>query len=583
MAKIDFTFKKQEIRSRAYPNYWDLIALLLVFAILFLLAFGAKEMTLPFDLGTPLQIDLNPEYLPYYALRSVIRMLIALALSLLFTFIVGTAAAKNKHAERLIIPLIDILQSVPVLGYLSIAVPAFIALFPQSMLGPECAAIFAVFTAQVWNITLSFYQSMMTIPKDLREASDVLQLSAWQRFWRLEVPFAMPGLLWNMMMSMSASWFFVVASEAVSIGNQNIVLPGIGAYIAIAVKQANLTAIGYAILAMFAVIILYDQLLFRPLNQWLSQFKTEANEDESESNSWLIHLFRRTHLLRSLSAMPSWLFENFVNLPRQKFKSTTITVAHTSHAKLQRVFLMVWYGLLIAGIILGLYLVSRTIFENVALKEFWHVIALGAATGARVLILIALSSLIWLPLGVWIGMRPRVAGYAQPIIQFLASFPVNLFYPIFVLLIVNHNLNVNIWCSPLMILGTQWYIAFNVIAGTLAMPKELRLAARNFQVKGWLWWKRLVIPGIFPYFLTGAITAAGGAWNASIIAEALYWGKTHLIAYGLGAYITEQTQLADFPKVTLGIMVMCLYVVGINRLIWKPLYRLASERFNAEG
>jgi len=574
-----WTFAKNELASWNYPNYWDAVALCLVLAILVLLGIGAKGMATPYHLGDVIPISLDPANLPYYAFRSILRMGIALMCSLLFTFIIGTAAAKSTHAERIIIPLIDILQSVPVLGYLSITVVAFIALFPNSMLGPECAAIFAIFTAQVWNMVLSFYQSLRSIPNDLKEAASMLQLSPWQRFWRLDVSFAMPGLLWNIMMSMSASWFFVVASEAISVSNQNITLPGIGSYIALAVQQANILCVGYAIVAMFVVILIYDQLIFRPLNEWIEKFKFEQVNEEIAGSPWIVTLFRRTKWLRQSSNFIEISWNYFVNLP-VILRKPNLEKQIKFRKKKQKIYgIVLWYMLLTATLITAITILVQFILMAVTLKEVLHVIFLGSLTATRVITLIILSSLVWIPLGVWIGLRPGIANIAQPLIQFLASFPVNLFYPVAVLLIVTFHLNANIWASPLMILGSQWYIAFNVIAGTIALPKDLRQAANSLNVRGWLWWRRLILPAIFPYYVTGAITAAGGAWNASIIAEVVSWGNTHIVATGLGSYITQQSHLGDFPRLALGISVMCLYVLVINRLIWRPLYCLATDRY----
>ncbi len=494
---------------------------------------------------------------------------------------VGTAAAKSRHAQRLLIPLIDIMQSVPVLGYLSITVVGFIALFPNSLLGPECAAIFAIFTAQVWNMTLSFYQSLRTIPYDLKEAARMFHLSAWQRFWRLEVPFAMPGLLWNVMMSMSGSWFFVVASEAITVNQQNITLPGIGSYIALAVQQANVHAVLYAILAMFVVILLYDQILFRPLSDWIQKFKFEQTGEDEGTSSWIVHLFRRTHWLRHTSSLLAKLWDGFVNLRPFLKKPGAFSGFDYYHRK-SKYGVVIWYVLVSLSLLASAIILVQFVFASVSLPEAGHVIYFGAITAFRVLVLIVLSSLVWIPLGVWIGMRSDIAHAAQPIIQFLASFPVNLVYPIVVLVIVRFDLNANIWTSPLMILGSQWYIAFNVIAGVSALPKDLRQTASLFNVRGWLWWKRLILPGIFPYYVTGAITAAGGAWNASIIAEVVHWGKTTIVATGLGAYITNQSTSGDFPRLALGIGIMCIYVLVINHILWRPLYRMASERFRLD-
>src|SRR3989338_2562193 len=292
------TYTKNEAISWPIPNYWDALALVLVLGALIVFVLGAGEMVGHFHLGEKIIISLNPEKLPYYAFRSVMRMLIALGCSLIFTFTIGTLAAKNKHAERFLIPVIDILQSVPVLGYLSFTVVGFLALFRGNMLGPECACIFVIFTAQVWNMTLSFYQSLRSMPEDLKEVAIMFRLSAWQKFWRVEVPFAMPGLLWNSMLSMSASWVFLVASEAITVANQNITLPGIGSYIALAIFHADKAAIFYAIIAMFVVIFLYDQLLFRPLVAWAEKFKAEESASEIVAQSWVLDLFQRAEFFK---------------------------------------------------------------------------------------------------------------------------------------------------------------------------------------------------------------------------------------------------------------------------------------------
>ncbi|MGQ3889323.1 ABC transporter permease [Legionella sp. CNM-1927-20] len=534
-------------------------------------------MAVPYQLGDPLPISLSPTKLPFYAARTVLRMFIALILSILFTFIVGTLASKNRRAEQIIIPAIDILQSVPVLSFLSITVTGFIHLFPNSLLGPECASIFAIFTAQVWNITFSFYQSLKTLPDDLKEAAAMFQLSAWQRFWKVEVPFSMSSLLWNMMISMSASWFFVVLSEAIVVAHQQIRLPGVGSYIAVAIEQHNLAAVGYAILTMIIVIFLYDQILFRPLIAWSEKFKMEQRPDEEEYQSWLIDLIRSSQLVKRLRNNASIIKEKFVNarwLSRGPPASKEVDIHQ------QRRLDWIWNSIVLLGIASGGWFLLEFILAKLKFSDILYVLALGAATGTRVIILIILSSLIWIPVGVWIGLRPRIAQKIQPIIQFVAAFPANLFYPLIVIAIVRFNLSVEIWVTPLMILGTQWYILFNVIAGASAIPRDLYLAANNLGLSGWLWWKRLALPGIFPFYITGAITAAGGAWNASIVAEWVSWGNTTLKATGLGEYIQASTLAGDFPRIALGTGMMCLYVLAFNHLLWRPLYRLAHERFN---
>lgn len=572
------TYTKGEGIKWPKPNSWDAVAFCVFFGIVILLAYGAQQMAVPYQLGQAIPISLSPKYLPYYALRTVLRMFIGLFFALLFTFIFGTWAGKSKRAERIIIPAIDILQSVPVLSFLSITVTGFIVLFRGSMLGPECAAIFAIFTAQAWNMALSFYQSVRTVPYDLREAAKIFHLSAWQRFWRVDVPFAMPGLLWNMMMSMSGSWFFVTASEAFSVANQQITLPGIGSYIVLATQHADKHAIIYAILAMFVVILLYDQFLFRPLAEWVQRFKFDSVEDVTTEQAWIVKLFQRTILLNRLGSFIGTLADAIVNLQifngSKKIKMAPLSV------KKKLDYVAVLYPLFVGGLIVGaLTVVCYFLFTKLSWQELKHLIFLGGCTGLRVMVMIIISSLIWVPIGVWIGFRPRVAAVIQPIMQFLAAFPTNLTFPVVAILIVKYHLNVEIWASPLMVLGTQWYILFNVIAGTSALPKELKQSTATFGVRGFLLWRKLILPGIFPFFVTGAITAAGGAWNASILAEVISWGAINLHATGLGSYISNAASAGNFQHVVLATIVMCLFVVCINRLLWRPLYNLAAEKF----
>lgn len=559
-------------------NRWDFVLLILIIAVLFFLGWAGAQMATPYQLGDQLPISLDPVNLPFYALRSVIRLFIALIISIVFTLIIGTLAAKNRRAEQVIVPAIDIMQSIPVLSFLSITVTGFIHLFPNSLLGPECASIFAIFTAQVWNMIFGFYQSLKSVPYDLIEVSSMFRLSAWQRFWKLEVPFSMSSLLWNMMVSMSASWFFVVLSEAISVANQNIRLPGVGSYIALAIEQRDLYAVGYAILTMVIVIFLYDQILFRPLIAWSEKFKMEQSPEDAEYQSWLIDLIRGSRLMKRCFQATSSFTNLFINA--RWFRLSDSKAIKEVDIRKQRLQDKFWGIVAILAIVGGGWLLLKFILEELKVSDIAHVFLLGAATGARVIVLIVLSSLVWIPIGVWIGLRPRVAQRIQPVIQFVAALPANLFYPLFVIAIVKLHLNVEIWVSPLMILGTQWYILFNVIAGASRIPRELYLAADNFGLKGWVWWKRLALPGIFPFYITGAITAAGGAWNASIVAEWVSWGDTTLKATGLGEYIQASTAAGDFPKIALGTGMMCIYVLAFNHLIWRPLYRLAEKRFN---
>ncbi len=577
MANNHIYFTNDEKVNRLLTR-WDFLLLIFICSLLVFLGLAAQQMATPYAIGEPLPLSLLPQKLPIYALRTVLRMFIALMFAILFSFIFGTLAAKNRRAELLIIPAIDILQAVPVLSFLAITVIGFIHLFPGSLLGPECAAIFVIFTAQVWNITFSFYQSLKTIPHDLYEAAVMFQLSPWQRFWKIDVPYSMSGLLWNIMMSMSASWFFVVLSEAIVVAHQEIRLPGVGSYIALAIEQHDLQAVGYAIITMMVVIFLYDQILFRPLIAWSEKFKVEYAADEAEAQSWFLDLIRRSYYLRVFDYGLCVLRDKFINGSCRHLFGTKILPKHSSSERSTLHYCCNAAISLLLGA--ALYGLIGYIITQINGREILHVMFLGAMTGSRVIVMILLSSLIWIPVGVWVGLRPHWVQALQPVIQFAAAFPANLFYPLFVVAIVRFHLNVEIWVTPLMILGTQWYILFNVIAGTSKIPRDLCLMADNMGLKGWLWWRRFALPAIFPFYITGAITAAGGAWNASIVAEWLSWGPVVLKATGLGAYIQASTLTGHFPGIVMGTVMMCLYVLLFNQILWRPLHRMAYTRFN---
>jgi NitT/TauT family transport system permease protein len=562
-------------KRRPLPSRWDLLAALLALGLVVFLAEASRGITQPLaDLASS-QISLDPANLAGYAARTTLRMLAAMALSLLFTFTYATWAAKSRRAGTVLLPLLDILQSVPILGFLSVTVVFFMSFAPGRVLGAECAAVFAIFTSQAWNMAFSFYQSLRTVPVELTEASRCFRLAPWMHFWRVEVPFAMPALVWNMMMSMSGGWFFVVAAEAISVGDTTVTLPGIGSYIALAIGQRDLTAIGWAIGAMLIVILVYDQLLFRPLVAWADRFRFEQQATDVAPHSWVLTVLRRSGLVARFSAPMAAVWRRSYRVGPRPGDSTRLSVPNGETRWQDRI----WGATVIVLATLLLWLVTRFVLQGLTVSEVARTLGLATATMARVLVLIALASLIWVPVGVWVGMRPRLARIVQPIAQFLAAFPANLLFPVAVSAIVAFRLNPDVWLSPLMILGTQWYILFNVIAGAAALPSELRDVGTNLHVGGWLWWRRIALPGVFPFYVTGAITASGGSWNASIVAEVASWGDRRLEAHGLGAYIARATEAGDYHRIVLGIAMMSLFVVVINRAFWRPLYWRAERKF----
>ena len=562
------------LRTRYVPGGWDLLAFVLVFAFFIYCAQAARGLAGSLAHLEAVPISLSPWALVGYSGRTALRMLIAMLASLLFTFTYATLAAKSRRAEVLLVPLLDFLQSVPILGF-SITILFFLQLTPGRVAGAEMAAIFLIFTSQAWNMAFSFYHSLRSIPDELIEAARNFRLGPWMRFWRLEVPFAMPALIWNMMMSMSGGWFFVVASEAITVGNTTVTLPGVGSYIALAIEQKNLAAIGWAIAAMFIVILMFDQLLFRPLIASADWFRLDQEVGLTPSHSWALTMMRRSRFLALMARA-------FAALLRAGTKSRSTALAlprQRASGWDARWVDYAWYGLLALAGLVAFVKTTRFVLGEVRPAEIGQVVLYGFITLARVAVLIALASLVWVPIGVAVGMRPRLTGIVQPVAQFLAAFPANLLFPIVVSAIVLLKLNPDIWLSPLMILGTQWYILFNVIVGASALAPDLRYAAENLGVRGWLWWRRVALPSVFPFYVTGAITASGGSWNASVAAEVVSWGQQKLTAHGIGAYIQEATAQGDFQRTVLAILVLSLFVVTLNRLFWRPLYARAERKF----
>ena len=559
---------------------FNILAFLLVTSVLTLIGVGFTEMTAPVSVLKSEQISLDPMNLFEYSMRTTLRMFIAMIFSLIFSLLYATIAAKSERAEEILVPLLDILQSVPILGYISFTVTGFLLLFPNSVMGAECAAIFAIFTSQAWNLTFSFYQSLKTVPKELTEASFIFKMSKWQRFWRVELPFGIPSLVGNIVVSMSGGWFFVVAAEVISVGNNKISLPGIGSYISLALNQENIPSIIYAVTAMILVIIIYDQLILRTLVAWADKFRCELTSGGNPPKSWVLTLFHRNLLIKKLFLPVIYICRFIVYFPLfghvSNNKDSKQDQEFSSSSNKSK---YLWYFVLCMLFVSVSYYLFNFLHNEIKLNEVFEVLQLVLITMFRVFTLVILASIIWVPIGIYIGSHPKLAGVMQPITQFLAAFPVNLLFPIAVVIISKYNLNPNIWLSPLMIIGAQWYILFNVIAGSASFPNELKEVSKNFNIKGFLWWRKVMLPGIIPYFVTGAITASGGAWNASIVAEVVSWGDEKIVADGVGSYIAQMTVEADFHRIILGIGIMSLCIALVNHFFWQPLYNFSAKKY----
>ncbi|MFF4409930.1 ABC transporter permease [Streptoverticillium reticulum] len=570
-------FPSQGVWRRPGLRWVDLVVVVALVALLYGLLRLAPSLNAPFLPGTaPKAVSTDPSNLPFYAARSLLRMFLALLASVLFTFVYATAAARLRRAEKVLLPVLDILQSVPVLGFLSVTVTAFISLFRGSELGLECASIFAIFTAMAWNMTFAFYASLVSQPRELDEAARVMRLTKWQRFWQLDVPSGVIPLVWNGMMSFGGAWFFLAASESISVLNHQYALPGMGSYAAAAIAQGDLGKVGYAIAVMVVLVIAVNAFFWRPVTAWAERFRVEEAGAAEHPRSFVLDFLRRSEVPRMMGRPLKPLWPALDRLMRPFGLAEHAIGGSPVRERTGDVF---FAGVVSAVVVYGAWKAFGYVNSTVGLGAFGHALALGAATFGRVIVLLVVATVVWVPIGVWIGMNPRVTRFAQPVVQVLASFPANFLFPFATAAFVALGISLNFGAVLLMALGAQWYILFNVIAGASAIPSDLREAMTTFRVSGWLRWRDFILPAVFPSYVTGGITAAGGAWNASIVAEVVDYGQHHLTATGLGAYITEATATGNFPRILVGIFSMSLYVVAANRLFWRRLYRLAETRY----
>ncbi len=528
------------------------------------------------------EISQNPRVLPLYALYSLVRISVAYALSLVFALAYGYVAASSRRAEMIMVPLLDILQSIPVLSFLPGVMLAMVAIFPHNQFGTELGSVLLIFTGQVWNIAFSFYSSLKTVPRELHEAAIIYRFSRWQRFAELDLPFSTIGLVWNSMMSVAGGWFFLMACEMFVLGKRDFRLPGLGSFLQTAASHGNTRAILWGVATMIAVIVLLDQLVWRPIIVWADKFKFEQVESSGAAQTTLLNLIGRASVvlrLYRLIIQPvfNWLTLTFILGARRAAETFSAPKQH----QLRR-----WMGyLLAAGVLVGLgfavFHAGREL-SDLRGEDYRELLESAALTFLRVNTALILGALWTVPVGVAIGSNPRFARIAQPLVQMVASIPATILFPIILLFLLRLRGGIEIAAMLLMLLGTQWYILFNVIAGAMAIPTDLKEAAQIYRFGSWNRWRHLILPGIFPYLVTGLVTASGGAWNASIVAEYFHFQGRIVSTAGLGSTISSASDSGRFDVLLASTLIMATIVVLINRLLWRRLYRLASSRFKLE-
>jgi NitT/TauT family transport system permease protein len=564
---------KSEFRARW--SLGDILLPLAVIALIFTIVQTASKFTGAYDSGYVINLSLS--YLPSYALQTLVRMLAAYFISLVFSLTYAYIAYRSALWSKVLVPLLDILQSIPVLSFLPAVVLALVGLFPGQRLGIEIASILLIFTGMTWNMTFSFYQSLTSIPKELIEVSQVYCLGGWQRFWTMELPSGVVGLVWNSVMSVAGGWFFLMQTESFTLSNRDFTLPGLGSFLKAAADAGDNLAIFSGLAVLIAIITVIDYLVWRPLIAWAEKFKNETVEAAQVPESRVMDFLRRSPTMRIISDRLFSPIAEAVNIRFSSKSSAALAVQHQASKYLN------WINWLIFG--LAGFVVLSGVFRAIALLSpmplsSWQKVAIGALfTAIRVFIVLVISLIITVPIGVTIGRNPKLAQFLQPIVQIAASVPATAVFPVLLLYLGNIAGGLDIGAVILMTLGSMWYILFNVIAGAQAIPSELFEAARVYKLSPWQRWRTLILPGIFPYLVTGIITAVGGAWNASIAGEYIKFQGRVLTATGLGSTITQASDVGDFPLLLASTIVMSLLVVATNRLVWRPLYHLAQTKY----
>jgi NitT/TauT family transport system permease protein len=564
-----------------YQKIWwiDLVLLFGLIGLIFGMINVAGEWT---GVHRPaVDIDLSPWALPKYTFYSLCRGMLAYILSFIFTIAYGYWAAKDHIAEKVLIPMLDILQSITVLGFMPPLMLAMVAIFPNSNIGLELVAVIMIFTGQVWNMTFSFYQSLRSIPMYLQEAAAIYRFNWWQKATKLEIPFSGIGLIWNSMMSMAGGWFFLTVSESFQLGDKDFRLPGLGSYMSVAADKGDDWAKLYGVIAMIIMIVGLDQLLWRPMVVWGQKFRVEEGGAEEGMNSWFLDLIYRSQIIQFFQGLfkPKQVNSTQAMPPADKPVTQAVTTNRDSKAHLVQIISVMAFIALLGLMAFGAYKIIE-LFSKVPLDQ-WKLIVLEALTTlGRVLVAVGLSALWTIPVGLWIGLSPRLSRIAQPFVQVAASFPAPMLFSYVIVMMHLFGIPLNWGAIALMILGAQWYILFNVMAGAMAIPSDLLEAARLYRITGWQRFTKVYLPGIFPYLVTGMVTSAGGTWNASIVAEYVTDKGQTLTAFGLGSQISEAASKADYPMLAASVVVMSLMVVVFNRLVWKRLYRLAEEKYS---
>lgn len=582
--EVTYTATRHSRPARRFGSI-DLLILLALLGVFTFLFAAATRWTAP--LNPVVSIDLSPTALPLYAGYSLLRMVLGYILSLIFTLIYGHIAATHRRAEAVMVPVLDILQSIPILSFLPVVILALVAAFPHSNIGLELASVILIFTSQAWNMTFSFYHSSRTIPNDLREVATVSRLRPWQRFLTLEVPNSMIGLIWNSMMSWAGGWFFLIASEQFTSGPRSFQLPGLGSYLQTAANTGNTGAILLGLATLIVLIVLLDLLFWRPLVAWADKFKVELSSGADTPHSPVLNALRRSALIamlnkrifRPLGNAIARLLNRLQPLPGAE---SAIPIRQPEQQKrslsVRRIVYWALIGLFGALVLYGLWLMVNMLLQ-VNLPTWGTLFVAAVATWLRTVAALLIGVIWTVPVGVAIGLSPRWSRRLQPVVQVVASIPATALFPILLLALVGLPGGLSLAAILLMLLGTQWYILFNVIAGAMAIPSDLREATTVYHVSGWRRWRTLILPAIFPYLVTGLLTASGGAWNASIVSEYVQFNNHTVFTTGLGASIAEALAANNLSVLLAATFLMAIFVVIINRLLWKRLYALAERRY----